>query len=664
METSPLMGGPSAPARALAEEEETRRSSRVVTLLVSAMVVLGVAAVGARNSGVLAPHTELEKSVADGAGSTDVPHVQCYNGYTSTYGFVGRDYTWLEEGKLVEPYKQTVVVLKGVPDAVQNNVAKVSWHATHTGTGKELHSATEGSLLQTSMQFDDVGQYDMLISLTLVDGTVTDLGDLVWCRYVRRNIRRLNSDDLNKYLDAALVLYQTPLEEGIALYGEYYTDMTALTRMHREAAVPNKENDRLHDGLGFLTQHVAVSNSYEFALQVVDPAVTLPYWDFTEDWAMFNQTGEGPESLWTMDVWHEDYFGSSIGSDVHAVTTGRFAYIKVPTDNDPSSTAHNAYGTLRSPWNLNASPYITRVHQECGFSILKNWPTCKMHYDMVFETNALSDLVAISAYDAHAGVHLMVGGTVGCEDWKDLANLTDSMGHIEEMATQSSFILRNIWRYSLCSVPETCSFDAPDETCKMMCDGCGEEGFIEKMLVELNAWDTGFWSHLDAFAKEQFAQKVFCSNKKWYVGDQLESSSPADVSFWPIHPTIERLVQYKRLVSPLPWVTWNASGNGVGWDDYCKWGHEFGSGCDGHHEDDLTSFKMTFLTTTNESSFDVGGNPATVNNGHLTNGEVLSLSNPAETVFLPYIYDTYEWPHCDNLGYVFPKVDQAIRASS
>jgi hypothetical protein len=29
------------------------------------------------------------------------------------------------------------------------------------------------------------------------------------------------------------------------------------------------------------------------------------------------------------------------------------------------------------------------------------------------------------------------------------------------------------------------------------------------------------------------------------LGDHLEASSAADVSFWPIHPTLERLLHYK-----------------------------------------------------------------------------------------------------------------------
>ena len=32
-------------------------------------------------------------------------------------------------------------------------------------------------------------------------------------------------------------------------------------------------------------------------------------------------------------------------------------------------------------------------------------------------------------------------------------------------------------------------------------------------------------------------------------GEQIESASPHDISFWPIHPTMDRLYHYKRIVT-------------------------------------------------------------------------------------------------------------------
>ncbi|CAN0324516.1 unnamed protein product, partial [Laminaria digitata] len=36
-----------------------------------------------------------------------------------------------------------------------------------------------------------------------------------------------------------------------------------------------------HDGLGFLVTHSLITNTFEFSLQLVNPKLTVPYWDFT-----------------------------------------------------------------------------------------------------------------------------------------------------------------------------------------------------------------------------------------------------------------------------------------------------------------------------------------------------------------------------------------------
>ena len=38
---------------------------------------------------------------------------------------------------------------------------------------------------------------------------------------------------------------------------------------------------QFHDGLGFLTNHALITNTFEYSLQAVNPKLTLPYWDFT-----------------------------------------------------------------------------------------------------------------------------------------------------------------------------------------------------------------------------------------------------------------------------------------------------------------------------------------------------------------------------------------------
>ena len=41
------------------------------------------------------------------------------------------------------------------------------------------------------------------------------------------------------------------------------------------------ECDHLHSGLGFLTQHGALTHSLEVSLQAVLPSLAMPYWDYS-----------------------------------------------------------------------------------------------------------------------------------------------------------------------------------------------------------------------------------------------------------------------------------------------------------------------------------------------------------------------------------------------
>ena len=45
----------------------------------------------------------------------------------------------------------------------------------------------------------------------------------------------------------------------------------------------SKECDHLHDGMGFLTGHNAISLEFEKVLRTVDRSVSIPYWDYTID---------------------------------------------------------------------------------------------------------------------------------------------------------------------------------------------------------------------------------------------------------------------------------------------------------------------------------------------------------------------------------------------
>lgn len=45
---------------------------------------------------------------------------------------------------------------------------------------------------------------------------------------------------------------------------------------------------QFHDGLGFLLSHLMITNIFEYSLQLVNPKLTVPYWDFTIETSSWN----------------------------------------------------------------------------------------------------------------------------------------------------------------------------------------------------------------------------------------------------------------------------------------------------------------------------------------------------------------------------------------
>ena len=246
------------------------------------------------------------------------------------YPVAGASYAWLEAGTLVEPHVAIVLEVAGFSSGRRAGGDAVEWSietldAAGIGRVVDAHSP-----LRATAHFEAVGTYR---AATFVDGVA--VSSILTCRYVRREIRSLDDDDRNAFFDAVRTLTTTPNDEGSRLYGPNYRNLAHFTGIHLQNAVPNKHEDRFHDGFGFVSQHIAITADFELALQVVNPAVSIPYWDYTIDWQDATQRAKGAMAaaaepyLWDADVWREDWFGNATGSPRHTVETGRFAFVDV-----------------------------------------------------------------------------------------------------------------------------------------------------------------------------------------------------------------------------------------------------------------------------------------------------------------------------------------------
>lgn len=172
------------------------------------------------------------------------------------------------------------------------------------------------------------------------------------CSYVRREIRALIDADLEKTMDAMFALYQHSDEEGKKLYGSNYRSMNYLLQIHYFNAAW-QDGDHIHEGNGFITQHIKLTNIYELAMQAVDPSVALPYWDFTIESAAGNRIWESPifsaKMFGNLTQAKDEYWGWTVRGDTiesAAIPDGRWAKLKADR-NTMFPDLNYAFGYLR-----------------------------------------------------------------------------------------------------------------------------------------------------------------------------------------------------------------------------------------------------------------------------------------------------------------------------
>jgi len=157
-------------------------------------------------------------------------------------------------------------------------------------------------------------------------------------------------------------------------------------------------------------------------------------------------------------------------------------------------------------------------------------------------------------------------------------------------------------------------------------------------------------------------KEFICSGDgyKSFGGDHLESASPADPSFWPIHPTLERLLHARFMAGGFDTDEWaddpvndyvcnkatcynedQALTDDIrapfgSWDECCY----------GHYIDDQ------LLDAPNGLRYSGTG---------ATNREIMEWTNPTRTSYaMEYVYDGFVWDHCADTGYDFEELSSYL----
>lgn len=496
------------------------------------------------------------------------------------------------------------------------------------------------------------------------------------------------------------MLWKVDTATGREKYGAQYTSIASFVEEHALAS-NDIRCDAYHEGTGFLTHHLALQNSFEASLRAVDPTVTTPYWDFSIEGEKILEAGRSPSYLATISpVFTDEWFGSVDAQD-HIVDS-RWAHISMPKTSKSSVVNPNSYGYVRSYWNNNNDPEVTRhMFDVCGIEpTYKTVPACDDHFGVI-NSPSLGIFQMTSPGHGHGPLHVLTGGVGGgcvqgyaqyVEKHKTMlyANISDEeiLAKGFEVKKVRQFGLeaprknlldrivmgeyfhayRSLWRSHMCSrdstpqllqCPAKCSQETPVEQCACTVPGL-EEGSTDWRDVYHCIVKEDRRPFFDAFFTFEMLRDlvIFVANTPLVEGEMLEAASPADIMFWMIHPAIERLLAAKRLSTVHTFggkeiSKWDASSEV--WMAYSYYSLAAGQNptypeaftCKGHEaEDHVLPDVLPFIRGFQKLA-DANGD------GVVTNWEYYQAIDPNNVTGVDYVFSNFDWSHCFNALPVF-----------
>lgn len=492
--------------------------------------------------------------------------------------------------------------------------------------------------------------YVITVTDYALDGKViSETSGNFMCMYVRREIQSLTEADLTSTMDALYTLWSLSDEEGQKLYGENFHNSTYFSSAHDFNAAW-VDADHIHEGLGFIPQHIKLTNMVELAMQAVNPSVSMPYWDYTLEVAQGKALNES--FMFTEDTFgtlavpaagFEYGFQYSTDSITDArITNGRWKDLKSEM-NYAYPDLGNGFGFMRGAWNTNPSPYVSR------FATGGSLPSCSAFYSFLFKQTDYLDFLYEAAYSPHASVHGAIGSTYGCDKMQPLleAGALTSQASLIAVCHMWAFGLKELFRDHYIEPRTDCvasSMDEGDIDCGFTCVESHYNDLPSK-IKQLTFFQAEFETLTDD--KMSLWRDFICTGDgfKIFSGDHLESASPSDPSFWPIHPNLERLMHARMLSGGFANYTWpvNAKKDYVCDKAMCYEPDEqesddtdtydyFSGCCRGHYEHDQL---LDFVN--GDKNAGMGQ----------TNAETLAATDPTSSDYtMTYVYDSLSWDHC------------------
>ena len=600
---------------------------------------------------------------------------ELHTAYTKLKGASsGQDYPWIGKSyRTAEPYKVGYFELGQdaidialdlypnanvewvIGDTTSNRIGlKDSWDVTFEGHGK---------MAVTVSIYEDNESTEALYTNT----------DSIFVKYIRREIRQMTQADRESWYMAMNELYTLSTDEGKEKYGEKYLSMDYFTQLHLNIAA-DRACDHLHDGFGFMMGHVQLTNMLEKVLQVIDPSMSMPYWEYIIDGENMKQHFDYNVYEWAHndsfnEILNDNYFGmhdefgdgtlqNSVFKDTMTVgIAGEDAYLK------------NSYGYLHAPWNLIDTPKVVRAFTDsCHVNwtdqyLRKKFPSCS-DYDTVYgmKDTWLEFMLAIP-YIAHGTLHRYLGTTHECAD--EIQSLIDDfrlgVNIADQLRLRMFVTMKHLYHDGLLITPDNCDpttgfqiksdGNVSTKECHYSCPtleddiaGIGENTLEEWMVSacgdDPSPDDPDSYFNLDVSGAHQLMneaqQKTFlrklCAGGVVY-GDHGTASSSADISFWPVHPALERFFQFNLIENHKNGIDWDFEEE---WPDtYVAWESRWFPECYGHHWTDKV------LTLPHEDKTSTMP----------TNEEAFTMYNPVVgSSSMDYIYDSFDYSYCAGSG--------------
>mmetsp|Transcript_6703 Transcript_6703/g.10650 ORF Transcript_6703/g.10650 Transcript_6703/m.10650 type:complete len:630 (+) Transcript_6703:91-1980(+) len=379
----------------------------------------------------------------------------------SSMKYYGFDY-------VVEPFRKTALSIK---HERTGDRAPLRWKITQEGGGQlPFTSLDEDFQSEVEVVFENAGR-EYQVEVWQQDeqeggsfGSKMLLSTTVICKYVRREIRSLHQEDQERFHSALVSFYSLSSEDGKVRFGPNYRSARDLTILHLAEDITSEGTSCTpwHGGVQFIPSHLAFILQVEQTLQLFDPTVSIPYWDYVKDSEHY-----GLGMTQRSEVFTDSHFGA-YKTERGRLLTGRWSgqeVTKIAASKNEGWVRHNVFGTATDYYNNAPNLLMERANRVCGLGYrYVATPNC-LETRIAMEAPRFVEFADLVENGLHGKLHVMLGGAWDCAVSE--GSLMDLLEEIKEdvaaqLALEVSFLaLPRIWGNGYVSG----YYQAPEESC-------------------------------------------------------------------------------------------------------------------------------------------------------------------------------------------------------